>query len=175
LTVVLRRVRAYVVIACTATPGEYQRAMGGDSQPLYAALMKTWRATPAEVAARQAAAAEASLSGPGDRCRLPHNDGDQSTFDASLARIWRVTKPLHLSFSTHRPTDHGSARLAPGDLLRYDDTSTFKQGCVHELQVTERFVVLTGTFAGHCVKTWGCWEPDRSSIEPMSGNDAQAS
>jgi hypothetical protein len=81
--------------------------------------------------------------------------GDDSTFDASLPRVWRVVKPRSLSFSTHRPVGRGAARLAPGDLLRYEETSTYRQGCDNETNVIERFVVLSGAFGGHCVTTWG--------------------
>jgi hypothetical protein len=89
--------------------------------------------------------------------------------------VWRVTKPFKVAFSPHRATNYASGHLAPGDLLRYEETSSYEQGCVNETQVAERFVVLSGSLAGHCVRTWGCWEPDRLCIEPVSGNDGQAS
>jgi len=116
-----------------------------------------------------------SGAGPGDRCRLPHYYADNHagpwTWGSQLTqRQWRVTKVTTVAFEAHG----GEARFAfgtllPGDRLRYEATYWFGQGCDNEPNVCDRFVVLTGQLAGHCVSTRGVWEPDRSMLEPILG------
>lgn len=115
-----------------------------------------------------------SRAGSGDRCRLSHFWADTNaepwSSDPLPQRLWRVTKESTVAFEAHG----GEARfafgtLSPGDRLRYEATYWFGQGCDNEPNICDRFVVLTGVLAGHCVSTRGVWEPDRSMLEPVVG------
>jgi len=113
----------------------------------------------------------ASGAGPGDRCRLSHFYADNTepwTWGAPLPqRLWRVTKGSTVAFEAHGEARFAFGTLSPGDWLRYEATYWFGQGCDNEPNVCDRFVVLTGALAGHCVSTRGVWEPDRTMLEPV--------
>lgn len=81
-------------------------------------------------------------------------------------RLWQVTKTMTVAFEAHQPARYASGTIRRGDRLRYETSYWFGQGCDNEPNIRERFVVLTGELAGHCVSTWSVWEPDRSMLEP---------
>ena len=82
-------------------------------------------------------------------------------------RAWRVTTTCTVTFEAHREAQFAFGILSPGDRLRYEATYEFGQGCDNEPNICDRFVVLSGELAGHCVSTRGVWEPDRSMFEPV--------
>jgi hypothetical protein len=115
-----------------------------------------------------------SLAGPGDRCALDHNDADPWTWGQPLPqRYWRVTTECSVAFAPYEPGRYAFGRLQPGDRLRYETTFWFEQGCCNEPHICDRFVVLSGALAGHCVSTRGMWEPDRSMLEPLDEGNSR--